>query len=157
MNINPTQLLSQIVMFAVFVWFCARFIWPPLMRAIENRQKDVADGLAAAEKGRQSLEVSAKQAEQAISEARTRATEIVGQAEKRAVQLVEEAKNQAKEEGNREKVAAKAEIAQEYARAREQLREHVAALAVAGAEKILRREVDAKAHNDLLASIRQQL
>jgi len=157
MNINPTQILSQIVMFAVFVWFCARFIWPPLMRAIENRQKEVADGLAAAEKGRQSLEVSAKQAEQAIHEARTRAAEIVGQAEKRAAQLVEEAKNQAKEEGNREKVAAKSEIEQEYARAREQLREHVAALAVAGAEKILRREVDAKAHNDLLASIRQQL
>jgi len=157
MNINPTQLLSQIVMFAVFVWFCARFIWPPLMRAIENRQKEVAEGLAAAEKGRQSLEISAKQAEKELGEARARAAEIVAQAEKRAAQVVEEAKNQAKDEGNREKAAAKAEIEQEYARAREQLREHVAALAVAGAEKILRREVDAKAHSDLLAAIRQQL
>ena len=157
MNIYPTQLLSQIVMFAVFVWFCARFIWPYLMRAIENRQKEVAEGLAAAEKGRLSLEVSAKQVEQAIAEARSRAAEIIGQAEKRAAQLVEEAKSQAKEEGNREKVAAKAEIEQAYARAREQLREQVAALAVAGAEKILRREVDAKVHGDLLAAIRQQL
>jgi F-type H+-transporting ATPase subunit b len=90
MNINPTQLLSQVAMFALFVWFCARFIWPPLMRAIETRQKQVADGLAAAEKGRQSLEVSAKQAEQAIADARTRAADIVGQAEKRASQLIED-------------------------------------------------------------------
>lgn len=157
MSINPTQLLSQIVMFAVFVWFCARFIWPPLMRAIENRQKQVAEGLAAAERGKQSLEASAKQADQAIADARARATEIVGQAEKRGVQMIEEAKNAAKEEGNREKAAAKAEIEQAYAQAREQLREQVAALAVAGAEKILRREVDAKAHADLLASIRGQL
>jgi F-type H+-transporting ATPase subunit b len=157
MNINVTQLLSQVVMFAAFVWFCARFIWPPLMRAIENRQKQVAEGLAAAEKGRQSLEVSARQAEQAIAEARSRAAEIIGQAERRAAQIVEEARNAAKEEGNREKAAAKADIAQEYTRAREQLREHVAALAVAGAEKILRREVDARTHGDLLADIQQQL
>lgn len=157
MNINPTQMLTQIAMFAVFIWFCARFIWPPLMRAIENRQKQVAEGLAAAEKGRQALEVSAKQAEKTIADARARATEIIGQAEKRASQLIDEAKTQAKEEGHREKLAAKAEIEQEYARAREQLREHVAALAVAGAEKILRREVDARAHNDMLAAIREQL
>lgn len=157
MNIIPTQILAQIAMFALFVWFCARFIWPYLMRAIENRQKQVAEGLAAAEKGRQSLELSAKQAEQAIDEARARAADIVAQAERRAAQVVEAAKSQAKEEGEREKSAAKAEIEQEYARAREQLREHVAALALAGAEKILRREVDAKTHNDLLVSIRQQL
>ena len=157
MNINPTQLLSQVLMFAAFVWFCARFIWPPLMRAIENRQKQVAEGLAAAEKGRQSLELSAQQAEQTIADARSRATEIISQAEKRAGQLIDEAKTQAKEEGNREKTAAKAEIEQEYARAREQLRTHVAALAVAGAEKILRREVDSKVHNDMLAAIREQL
>jgi F-type H+-transporting ATPase subunit b len=155
MNIIWTQLLSQVVMFAVFVWFCARFIWPPLVRAIENRQKQVAEGLAAAEKGRQSLEASARQAEQSIAEARTRAAEIIGQAERRATQMIEEARNEAREEGNREKAAAKAEIEQEYARAREQLRGHVAALAVAGAEKILRREVDSKTHGELLASIEQ--
>jgi F-type H+-transporting ATPase subunit b len=157
MNINVTQMLSQVAMFAAFVWFCARFIWPPLMRAIENRQKQVAEGLAAAEKGRQSLEVSARQAEQTVSEARSRAAEIIGQAERRAAQIVEEARGAAKEEGNREKAAAKAEIAQEYTRAREQLRSHVAALAVAGAEKILRREVDTRTHGDLLADIQQQL
>ena len=157
MSINLTQMLSQVVMFAAFVWFCARFVWPPLMRAIENRQKQVAEGLAAAEKGRQSLELSARQAEQAIAEARTRAAEIIGQAERRAAQLVEEARGAAKEEGNREKAAAKADIEQEYTRAREQLRSHVAALAVAGAEKILRREVDTKTHGDLLAAIEQQL
>jgi F-type H+-transporting ATPase subunit b len=157
MNINMTQLLSQVVMFAAFVWFCARFVWPPLMRAIENRQRQVAEGLASAEKARQSLEVSARQAEQTVAEARSRAAEIIGQAERRATQLVEEARSAAKEEGNREKAAAKAEIEQEYTRAREQLRGHVAALAVAGAEKILRREVDARTHADLLADIQQQL
>jgi F-type H+-transporting ATPase subunit b len=157
MEIIWTQLLSQVVMFAVFVWFCARFIWPPLVRAIENRQKQVAEGLAAAEKGRQSLETSARQAEQTIAEARSRASEIIAQADRRATQMIEDARNEAKEEGNREKAAAKAEIEQEYARAREQLREHVAALALAGAEKILRREVDAKTHSDLLATIEQQV
>ena len=157
MNINVTQLLSQVVMFAAFVWFCARFIWPPLVRAIENRQKQVAEGLAAAEKGRQALEVSARQAEETVAQARARAAEIIGQAERRGVQIVEEARDAAKEEGNREKAAVKAEIEQEYTRAREQLRGHVAALAVAGAEKILRREVDAKTHGDLLADIERQI
>jgi F-type H+-transporting ATPase subunit b len=157
MNINPTQLISQIAMFAVFVWFCAHFIWPPLMRAIENRQKQVAEGLAAAEKGRQSLEASAKEAEKTIADARARATEIIARAEQRGVQLIDEAKSAAKEEGNREKAAAKAEIEQEYARAREQLRSQIAALAVAGAERILRREVDAKAHGELLAEIQRQI
>jgi len=157
MQILWTQLLSQVAMFAIFIWFCARFIWPPLTRAIENRQKQVAEGLAAAEKGRQSLEISARQAEQTVAEARSRATEIIGQAERRAAQIVEEARAEAREEGNREKTAAKAEIEQEYARAREQLRGQVAALAVAGAEKILRREVDVRTHGDLLAAIEQQL
>lgn len=157
MNINPTQILSQVLMFAAFVWFCARFVWPYLIRAIEDRQKQVAEGLAAAEKGRQSLEVSARQAEQAIAEARARAAEIVGQAERRAAQLVDEARAAARVEGDREKVAARAEIEQEYARAREQLREHIAALVVTGTEKILRREVDARTHGDLLADIRSQL
>ena len=109
------------------------------------------------EKGRQALELSSRQADEALREARSRATEILALADKRAAELVEQAKNAAREEGSREKAAAKAEIEQEYSRAREQLREHVAALAVAGAEKILRREVDEKAHSDLLATIRQQI
>jgi F-type H+-transporting ATPase subunit b len=156
MNINLT-LFAQAIVFAAFIWFTVKFVWPYMLRAIEARQKNIADGLAAAEQGRRSLEISARQAEDAISQARRRAAEILAQAEKRAAQLVDEARTTAKEEGNREKVAAKAEIAQELTRAREQLRDHVASLAVAGAEKILRREVDAKAHGDLLESIKRQL
>ena len=156
MNINAT-LLVQALSFAALIWFTVRFVWPMLTDAIDDRNKRIADGLAAAEKGRQALELSAHQVDEALREARGRATEILAQADKRAAELVEQAKNTAKEEGLREKTAAKAEIEQEYARAREELREHVAALAVAGAEKILRREVDPKAHADLLASIRQQI
>jgi F-type H+-transporting ATPase subunit b len=156
MNLNAT-LLAQAVVFAVFIWLTSKLLWPHLMRAIDARQKTIADGLAAADQGRRSLEQSTRQAEDAINQARSRAAEIVAQAEKRAAQLVDEARNAAKEEGNREKAAAKAEIAQEVARAREQLRDNVAALAVAGAEKILRREVDAKAHADLLEQIKRQL
>jgi F-type H+-transporting ATPase subunit b len=156
MNINFT-LFAQAIVFSAFIWFTIKFVWPPLLRAIEKRQKQIADGLAAAEQGKKSLEVSSKQAEQAIQEARARATEIVAQAEKRGSQVVEEAKTVAKAEGDREKAAAKADIQQEAQRAREQLREQVAALAVAGAEKILRREVDAKAHAELLDGIKKQL
>jgi F-type H+-transporting ATPase subunit b len=156
MNINIT-LFAQAAVFAAFIWFTVKFVWPPLLRAIEARQKTIADGLAAGEQGRKSLEVSSKQAEQAIQEARGRAAEIVSQAEKRAAQVVEESKANAKAEGEREKAAAKAEIRQEVSRAREKLRDQVAALAVAGAEKILRREVDAKAHADLLDGIKKQL
>lgn len=156
MSFNLT-LIAQAVAFALFIWFTVKFVWPPLLRAIEARQKSIADGLAAGEQGRKSLEVSSKQAEQAIQDARGRAAEIVSQAEKRAAQVVEEAKANAKAEGEREKTAAKAEIQQEVSRAREKLRDQVAALAVAGAEKILRREVDAKVHAELLDGIKQQL
>ena len=156
MNLNLT-LIAQVVSFTAFIWFTVKFVWPHMLRAIETRQKTIADGLAAAEQGRRSLELSTRQSDDAIKEARARAQEIIGQAEKRAAQLVDEARNAAKEEGNREKAAAKAEIAQEVTRAREQLRDRVASLAVAGAEKILRREVDAKAHGDLLESIKRQL
>lgn len=156
MDINLT-LFAQAATFAAFIWFTAKFIWPPLMRAVEARQKQIADGLAAGEEGRRSLELSGQQAEQEIAKARLRAAEIVGQAEKRSVQMIEEAKTSAREEGNREKTAAKAEIEQEVSRARETLRTQVAALAVAGAEKILRREVDVKAHADLLQAVQAEL
>jgi F-type H+-transporting ATPase subunit b len=156
MNITAT-LFAQAAVFALFIAFTVKFIWPYMLRAIETRQKTIADGLAAAEQGKRSLELSNKQADESISQARSRAAEVITQAEKRAAQMVEEAKNAAKEEGNREKAAAKAEIAQELTRAREQLRDQVASLAVAGAEKILRREVDSKAHADLLDSIKRQL
>ena len=156
MNIN-FSLIAQAVAFALFIWFTVRFVWPPLLGAIEARQKQIADGLAAGEQGRKSLELSTRQAEEAVKEARSRAAEIVSQAEKRAAQLIEEAKGAAKDEGAREKAAAKAEIGQEVQRARELLREQVAALAVAGAEKILRREVDARSHAELLDGIKKQL
>ena len=156
MNINLT-LFAQAVTFTAFIWFTVKFVWPHMLRAIETRQKTIADGLAAAEQGRKSLETSTRQADEEIKRARDRAAEILSQAEKRARQMIDEAKTAAKEEGGREKAAAKAEIAQEVTRAREQLRDRVATLAVAGAEKILRREVDAKAHGDLLESIKRQL
>src|SRR5436190_14914914 len=151
------SLVAQALAFILFIVFTMKFVWPPLLRAIEARQKQVADGLAAAEQGKKSLEVSARQADEAIKEARGRAAEIVTQAEKRGSQVIEEAKNTARAEGDREKAAAKADIEQAVTRAREQLRAQVAALAVAGAEKILRREVDAKAHADLLDGIKKQL
>jgi F-type H+-transporting ATPase subunit b len=156
MNFNLT-LIAQMAAFLAFIGFTAKFVWPYLLRAIEARQKTIADGLAAAEQGRRSLELSTRQADEAVKQARERAGEILAQAEKRAAQLIDEARSAAKDEGNREKAAAKAEIEQEVARARQQLRDQVAALAVAGAEKILRREVDAKAHSDLLESIKRQL
>ena len=156
MNLNLT-LIAQAVTFSAFIWFTVKFIWPYMLRAIETRQKTVADGLAAAEQGRRSLEVSTRQADDEIKRARERATEIISQAEKRVAQMIDEAKGTAKQEGEREKAAAKAEIEQEVTRAREQLRDRVASLAVAGAEKILRREVDAKAHGELLESIKRQL
>jgi F-type H+-transporting ATPase subunit b len=156
MNINLT-LFAQAVTFTAFIWFTVKFVWPHMLRAIEARQKTIADGLAAADQGRKSLETSTRQADEQIKKARDRAAEIISQAEKRAAQMIDEAKVAAKEEGGREKAAAKAEIAQEVTRAREQLRDRVASLAVAGAEKILRREVDTKAHGELLESIKRQL
>jgi F-type H+-transporting ATPase subunit b len=156
MSFNLT-VIAQAVAFALFIWFTIKFVWPPMLRAIEQRQKIIADGLAAAEQGKKSLETSTRQAEDSVKQGRDRAAEIIAQAEKRAAQVIEEAKTAAKAEGDREKVAAKADIQQEVTRAREQLREQVAALAVAGAEKILQREVDAKAHAALLDGIKKQL
>ena len=156
MNINLT-LFAQAITFFAFILFTAKFVWPPLMRAVEARQKQIADGLAAAEQGKQSLELAAKQADQEIAKARSRAAEIMAQAEKRATQMIEEAKLSAREEGNREKTAAKAEIAQEVSRTKEALRAQVSLLAIAGAEKILRREVDAKTHADLLQAVQAEL
>ena len=156
MNINLT-LFAQAAVFLAFIGFTIKFVWPPMLRAIEARQKTIADGLAAADQGRKSLEVSAKQATEEIDAARKRAAEILGQAEKRASQMIEAAKAAAKEESGREKAAAKAEIEQDVSRARETLREQVASLAVAGAEKILRREVNAQSHADLLTQLKKDL
>jgi len=156
MSFNLT-LIAQMLVFAAFILFTVKIVWPYMLRAIEARQKTIADGLAAAEQGHKSLEASKRQAQEFVHQARERSGEILAQAEKRATQMVEDAKQAARQETEREKSAAKAEIQQEVARAREQLRDAVAALAVAGAEKILRREVDAKAHADLLDGIKNQL
>ena len=156
MNINFT-LIAQAIAFAVLIWFTVKFIWPPLLKAIETRQKEIADGLAAASEGRSALEVAAKKSEVTLNEAKQKASEIVGQAEKRATQIVEEAKGNAKTEGERILTGAKAEIDQEVNRAKEGLRAQVSALAIAGAEKILRKEIDGKAHSDMLRNLAAEL
>ena len=149
MNINAT-LLAQTIMFALFVWFCMKFVWPPIMAALEQRKKQIADGLADAERAKHGLELASKRSAEILREAKEKAGEIIVNAEKRDSELVEEAKAKAKIEGERILAGAKAEIDQEVFRAKEQLRTQVSAIALAGASKILGREIDAKAHNDLL-------
>ena len=156
MNINMT-LIGQSITFAIFVWFCMKYVWPPIVGALEARKKQIAEGLAAADRGRHELELAAKRASETMHEAKIKASEIIAQAEKRARQIVDEAKNAAKGEGDRMITAAKAEIEQESHRAREALRGEVAALVVAGAGKVLRREVNAQAHADLLEAIKNEL
>ena len=156
MNINFT-LIAQAIAFAVLIWFTVKFVWPPLLTAIETRQKEIADGLAAAQEGKSALEVTAKKSEATLNEAKQKATEIIGQAEKRAAQIIDEAKGNAKAEGDRIIAGAKAEIDQEVNRAKEGLRAQVSTLAVAGAEKILRKEIDAKAHSEMLAKLAAEL
>ena len=156
MDINFT-LVAQAIAFSILILFTIKFVWPPLLNAIEARQKEIADGLAAGERGRSELEQSSKRAAEAVTEAKQRASEIIGLAEKRATEIVEEAKNTAKAEGDRIIVGAKAEIEQEVNRAKEGLRQQVSTLAIAGAEKILRKEIDAKAHAEILTAITNEL
>ena len=156
MNINFT-LIAQAIAFAVLIWFTVKFVWPPLLSAIETRQKEIADGLAAAQEGRSALEVAAKKSEATLAEAKQKASEIIGQAEKRGSQIVEEAKGNARTEGERILAGAKAEIDQEVNRAKESLRSQVSALAIAGAEKILRKEIDAKVHSEMLSKLAAEL
>jgi len=156
MNFNLT-LIGQMAAFLLFIWFCAKLVWPPLLRAIEARQKQIADGLAQAERGRSSLADAQKQTDVILKEARDRAHELVASAEKAASVRIEESKSQAKAEGDRLVAAAKAQIEQEVQSAKQQLREQVAALAVSGAEKILAREVDARAHSEMLDRLKAQL
>lgn len=156
MDINLT-LFAQAATFALFIWFTANFVWPHLSRAIDARQKYIADGLAAGERGRQDLELTGMRTADMLRQARQQAQELLEQGEKRASQIIDEARNAAADEGARLIALAKAEIEQEVSRARETLREEVGALAVAGAERILRREVDAKVHGELLAGLQRQL
>jgi F-type H+-transporting ATPase subunit b len=156
MNINLTMLM-QAIGFGLFIWFSAKYIWPPMMRAIETRQKQIAEGLQAGEQGRQNLVSAERRAAEMIAEARAKASEIVANGEKFKAETMDQAKLDAGAERERIVAAAKAEAQQEFQAAREQLRNQVADLAVAGASRILRREVDPKAHADLLESIRREL
>ena len=156
MNLNATM-IAQAIVFALFIWVSVSWVWPKILRNIEARNQKIAAGLAEAERGRSSLADAQKQTEKLLAEARSRAQEIVAAAEKSASQRIEESKAQAKIEGERLVAAANAQIQQEVQSAKQQLREQVASLAVSGAEKILRREVDAKAHADMLGQLKAQL
>lgn len=152
MNINLT-LIGQLIAFAVFVLFCMRYVWPPITAAMAERQKKIADGLAAADRASHDLEIAQKQAVEHMTEAKREAAGIIESANKRAAQLIEEAKTAAQAEADRVKAAASAEIEQERARAQEELLSQVSALAVAGAEKILGAEIDAAKHAELLGKL----
>ncbi len=156
MNFTLT-LIAQALSFAIFIWLTVKFVWPPIIKMIEERQKTIADGLAEGERGRASLADAQKQTEVLLREARTRAQEILAQAERSASQRMEDAKAEARAEGERLVSSAMAQIDQEVQSAKQQLREQVAKLAVSGAEKILRREVDAKAHAAMLDQLKTQL
>lgn len=156
MNINAT-LIGQAISFIFFVWFTMKFVWPPIMSALEERKKKIADGLAAAERGKHEQALAEQRAKEVIGEAKQEASNIIAQAQKRASEIVEEAKDTARAEGDRIVAAANAEIEQEVNRAKEHLRGQVVSIAVAGAGKVLRREIDAKAHDDLLQDLVSQI
>lgn len=156
MNLNLT-LAFQVLFFIVFVWFTKKFVWTPIIGALNERKTQIADGLAAAEKGLQAEEEGRHQADQIIAEAKVQASDIIGKAEKHGVELVDEAKNNAREEGERIMTAAQAEIDTELNKAKESLRGQVSELAVAGAQQILKREVDEKAHSDILDDLAAKL
>ncbi len=156
MDINMT-LIGQSVAMIVFVWFCMKFIWPPILNAIEERQTQIADGLAAAERGQQSLGKAKVEAEEAVAEARRQASGILDQAHARANEIVAEGKADGVRERERQIAAALAELEQETNRAREELRGQVSAIAVASAEKILQREIDSQAHADILSKLAAEL
>lgn len=156
MNINAT-LLGQTIMFAMFVWFCMKFVWPPIVAALDARKKQIADGLAAGERGKYDLELAAKRSAELLREAKEKAVDIIALGDKRASEIIEEAKVQAQVESVRILATAKTEIDQEVFRAKEQLRIQVTSIALAGAGKILRREIDPKAHNDLLEKLLKEI
>jgi len=155
-NINAT-LLGQAIAFALFVWFCMKYVWPPLMKAIEDRQKVIADGLSAAERADKDLALAKANASDKLKEAKRSATEIIEQANKRKALIIEEAREEAEVERKNILAQAQAEIEAERVRARYELRTQVAALAVAGAEKILERSIDKDAHKDILDNITAKL
>jgi F-type H+-transporting ATPase subunit b len=156
MNINLTLFL-QMFAFAAFVWFCMKFVWPPIVDALAERKTKIAEGLAAAERGHKEQELGQHRATEIMKEAKSHAADIVNQAQKRAAEIVDEAKQDAREEGARLVHAAQAEINQEVNRAREELRGKVVGLAVAAAEKILEKEIDPAVHSSIVDSFAKQI
>ena len=156
MDINAT-LLGQSIAFLLFVWFCMKFVWPPITGAMAERKKKIADGLEAAERGMQSQEQAKVQVQAQITEAKQQASEIINQAQKRAIEIVEEAKGTAVQEGNRIKTAAHSDIEKEINKAKEQLRSQVSSLAVAGAERVLNKEINADTHRAVLDELAAQI
>jgi F-type H+-transporting ATPase subunit b len=155
-NINAT-IIGQMLAFAVFVFLTYRFVWPPIIAALEERTKKIADGLQSAEKAEKDLELAKQKAAQQIKEAKEQASVLIEQANKRAAQIVEEAKQQALLESERIKISAKTELESEVTHAREQLRKQVATLALVGAEKILAQSIDASAHSAMLEKLTAEL
>jgi F-type H+-transporting ATPase subunit b len=156
-DINIGTLAGQTLAMIVFVWFCMKYIWPPLLAAIEERQEKIAEGLAAASKGDEKLEAARAEADQIVADARKQATGILDQAHARANEIVAEGKEGGVKERDRQLAAAKAEIEQETNKAREELRGQVSAIAIASAEKILNREIDSKQHEDILGKLAGEL
>lgn len=149
MHINAT-LLGQMITFAIFVWFTMKYVWPPITKALADRQKQIADGLEAADRGRHELELAQQRAVEKLRDAKVQAAELIEQANHRAGRIIDEAKDTARLEGERLLTLAKAEIQQERQKAKEQLMQEVAALAMMGAEKILQRQIDAKTNAHLI-------
>ena len=156
MDINMT-LIGQTIAMIVFVWFCMKFIWPPILNALEERQQQIEEGLAAADKSQEKLVEAQAQADEIVGEARQQATGILDQAHARANEIVADGKDDGVKERERQLSAAKAEIEQEANKAREELRGQVSAIAIASAEKILNREIDGKAHEDILGKLAQEI
>ena len=156
MDINAT-LLGQMLVFGILIWFSWKFIWPPLVKAVEDRQKKIADGLAAAERGQKELHQASGEAAGIVNEAREKALKIVDQANRRSNEIIEEARSTAIAEGQRLVGDARQEVALEQSRARDALRKDVAQLAVAGASRLLEREIDAKAHADLIEKLAREI
>lgn len=156
MNINAT-LIGQVIWFALFIWFVMKYVWPFVQRVIAERQKTIAEGLAAGEQGQKELEKAKMAEEEIVRAARQRALQIEEQARRRANELIEQAKSTAVTEGERLVIAAQQRIELEMNRAREALRKEVATLALRGASQLLEREVDPKAHADLLARLAMQI
>ena len=156
MDINMT-LIGQTIAMIVFVWFCMKFIWPPILHALEERQQQIEEGLAAADKSQEKLVEAQAQADEIVAEARQQATGILDQAHARANEIVADGKDVGVKERERQLAAAKAEIEQETNKAREELRGQVSAIAIASAEKILNREIDDKAHEDILGKLAQEI